>query len=198
MSKLARWAAVVALALTYAAFGDVFGEIGLILLVAALIVVWRGTPGFWRVVTGGLVGGAVAGLLVLGPGYRLAMRVVAMMDPTLAEEFSIGGTVFIVLGIGAIMGGAQAAIFQLVRRGLGLGSAIWSGVLLGTVLMVDLTFFAGELSDELFKLGAGAWVNIPLFGVFSVAYGIAAMATADKAESVMFSRHTREREEVTV
>jgi hypothetical protein len=196
VSNLARVAAVAALGLTYATIGDVFGEVGLILLAVALIFVWRGTPGFWRVVAGGLVGGALAGLLVLGPGYRVAMRIVAIMDPALAEEFSVGGTLFIVVGIGAIMGGVQATVFQLVRRTFGLGSAVWSGVLLGAVLMIDLSFFAGELSDELFELGAGAWVNIPLFGVFSIAYGIAATAAADRAESVMFSRKTAAREEV--
>jgi hypothetical protein len=196
LSKTSKTSAAAVLFLTFVAFGDGFGDLGLLLLVAALVVAWRSTPGFWRVVVGGVVGGAVAGLLILGPGFRMAMRVVALMDPTLAEEFSIAGTVFIVVGIGAIMGGAQAAVFQLARRAFGIESAVWSGALLGSTLMVDLTFFAGELSDELFELGAGAWVNIPLFGVIAIAFGIAAMAVADRAESVMFRRKARVREEV--
>lgn len=196
MSNLARAAAVAALVLTYVVFGDTFGNLGPLLLAAVLVVAWRGMVGFWRTVVGGLLGGTLAGFLILGPGYRLAMRVVAIMDPTLEVEFSFPGTLLIVIGIGTIMGGVQAAVFQLVRRAFGVESAVWSGVVLGSVLMVDLTFFAGELSDELFELGAGAWVNIPLFGVVSVAYGIAAMAVADRAEAVVFARKTGAREEV--
>lgn len=198
MSNLARAAAVAAVVLTYAVFGDAFGSLGLLLLAAALVVAWRSTAGFWRTVAGGLFGGTLAGLIILGPGYRLAMRVVAIMDPTLEEEFSLAGTLLIVVGIGTIMGGVQAAVFQLVRKAFGVESAIWSGVILGSILMVDLTFFAGELSDELFELGAGAWVNIPLFGVVSIAYGIAAMAVADRAEAVVSARKTGARETVRV
>jgi hypothetical protein len=63
-------------------------------------------------------------------------------------------------------------------------------------MMIALTFFAGELSQELFDLGISAWINIPLFSLVALGYGIAAMAVADKAEAAMFTRRDRDREKV--
>jgi hypothetical protein len=42
---------------------------------------WLLVPGFWRSFGLGAIAGAMAGLLVLGPGLRIAMRVVAILDP---------------------------------------------------------------------------------------------------------------------
>ena len=42
---------------------------------------WLLVPGFWRSSLYGAIGGVVAGLLILGPGLRIAMRVVAIVDP---------------------------------------------------------------------------------------------------------------------
>jgi hypothetical protein len=63
-------------------------------------------------------------------------------------------------------------------------------------MMVELTFFAGELSQEIFDLGLGAWVNIPLFGLIALGYGIAAMAVADRVESSLPTRRPTDRAKV--
>ena len=68
----------------------------------------------------GAVAGAVAGVLVLGIGLRLAMRVVAITDPTRTPEFSVGGTAFILVGIGVMLGAFAGAYLGGLRHLLGL------------------------------------------------------------------------------
>jgi hypothetical protein len=197
LSLKAKTAALAVLVASYMGTHDVIaGDLGLALLVVAVFASWRFVDGFWPIVGSGLVGGAVAGLLILGPGFRLAMRAAAIMDPAHPEEFTIGGTLFIVVGIGAILGGVRGATAHLARRAFGIRSAILAGALLATVEMATLALFSGDLSRELFEIGFGAWVNIPLFGLFALGYGIAAMAVADRAEAAIHHRTGRRREEV--
>ena len=169
---------------------------GIFVVLAALVTAMLYYRGFWRAAAGGLIGGAVAGLLILGPGFRLAMRAVALMDPVHPEEFTLEGTVFIVIGIGGVLGAIQGATAHLARRAFGIDSAVFAGLLLATYMMVELTFFAGELSQEIFDLGLGAWVNIPLFGLIALGYGIAAMAVADRVESSLPTRRPTDRAKV--
>lgn len=176
--------------------GVLGSAIALPLLVVAIAAAWRYTAGFWRIVVSGLVGGALAGLLILGPGFRLAMRAVALMDPTMDPEFTLEGTFFIVIFIGAILGGIQAISGNLLRRFLGIESAVVAGFLLALMVMFGLTFLSGEVSDELFQLGLSPWINIPLFGAIALAYGIAAMALADKFVTHMFPSRRDRREKV--
>lgn len=194
---MTRVAALAAIVLSYVSVMGAIPEFfTLPLVLVTLYLVWRELPGFWRVLAGGIVGGAVAGLLILGPGFRAAMRVVAIMDSTMATEFSWGGTMFIVVGIGVIMGGITTTAFQLARRVFSVESAVVAGSVMAGAEMVILTFFSGELSNELFELGLGAWVNIPLFGLVILGWGIAAMALADRFEKAMFPRPVIQREKV--
>lgn len=163
---------------------------GIVLVLVVLAVTMRYYTGFWKAVAGGLIGGAVAGLLILGPGFRLAMRAVALMDPFHPEEFTLEGTFFIIIFIGGIFGAIQAATAHLARRAFGIDSAVIAGLLLATFVMVQLTFFSGEVSQEIFDLGAGAWVNIPLFGLVTLGYGIAAMRIASRVEFSILRRRT--------
>ena len=197
MAWQAKLAVVAGVLLAGFAIGDVIPPPwGPIAILAVVLLVWRYYSGFWRAVVGGLVGGALAGLLILGPGFRLAMRAVALMDPIHPEEFTVEGTLFIVVGIGMVLGGIQGVMANLVRRAFSIDSAVVAGSLLGGLFMVDLTFFSGEISDELFALGISPWINIPLFSLFALGYGIAAMALADVAENVMFRRRRIELEKV--
>lgn len=197
VSWQAKTASAAVLIGSYASLGDILiGDLGLAIVLVAAIAAWRYVDGFWRIVVAGLVGGAVAGLLILGPGFRLAMRAVAIMDPVHPEEFSIGGTFFIVVGFGAIVGGLTGIGAHLARRAFGISSAVIAGSLLAALELGALTFFSGDVSRELFDLGVSPWINIPLFGLYILGYGIAAMAVADKAETTMFSRHGSDREKV--
>jgi hypothetical protein len=197
LNRKAKTAATAVLIGSYVGLYDVLiAELGLVLVLVAAVASWRYVTDFWRIVVGGFVGGAVSGLLILGPGFRLMMRAVAIMDPLHPEEFTLGGTLFVVVGIGAILGGVQGLTAHLARRSFGLRSAVLAGALLAALMMIALTFFAGELSQELFDLGISAWINIPLFSLVALGYGIAAMAVADKAEAAMFTRRDRDREKV--
>ena len=153
------------------------GPIALVVVAAAVGLAWRFIDRFWKTVAFGVAAGAVAGLLILGPGLRIAMRVVAIMDPVQTPEFSFGGTMFIVVGIGGIFGGIFGIIGNLIRKAAGIKSVIAGGLILGTLFMTTLLLDSG-LREEFFELGAGPWVNIPMFAVFTFAYGIAAMAGA--------------------
>ncbi len=200
MSSKAKLAGLALLVGSYMAMLDILSaDLGLILVLLAAVASWRYMSGsFWRSVVAGLAGGAVAGLLILGPGFRLAMRAVALMDPIHPQEFSIGGTAFIVIGIGMIMGGVQGVTAQVARRALAIDSAVVAGLILAGIELVSLVFFSGDLSQEFFDLGISPWVNIPLFGVFAVGYGIAAMAIADRVELKLMSRRSTEREKLPV
>jgi len=161
---------------------DVLGPvIGLPLLALTVGFAWRFTDRFWKTVAFGLVGGVIAGVLIMGPGFRLAMRVVAIMEPTKTLEFSVGGTLFIIVGIGGILGGILAMAGNLIRRATSIGSSIGAGVVLAALVMTML-LVDSELRAEFFELGGGPWINIPMFGLIALGYGISAMATAEYME----------------
>ena len=162
-------------------------SVGLPLLLVAVLLAWRFTEGFWKTVAFGLVGGVIAGALIMGPGFRLAMRVVAIMEPTRTPEFSVGGTLFIIIGIGAIFGGVFAMAANLIRRAIPITSSIAAGVVL-SVLVMTMLLIEADLRAEFTDLGAGPWVNIPMFAIFVFGYGIAAMAIADYMEKQAASR----------
>lgn len=157
--------------------------LGIPLALLAIAMAWRYTPGFWRLVWGGLVGGVVAGVLILGPGFRLAMRIVAILEPTQTPAFTVEGTAFIVVGVGALMGGLQALAVSLLRPSLKLRSTPAGGILLGVITLAILLLVPGDVRSELFELGAGPVMNIPMFGGICMAYGLAAMALADRVAS---------------
>lgn len=94
------WVAMVAGGFSYLIFM-------MLLVVAGLAagIAWRWIPGFWKTVASGAAGGALAGLVILAPGFRVAMRMVAIMDPSRSPEFSFSGTIFIMIMVGVVMGG---------------------------------------------------------------------------------------------
>lgn len=155
--------------------------IALPLLVATAALAWWLTDGFWRTVAFGLAGGVIAGLLIMGPGFRVAMRVVAIMDPIRTPEFSVEGTGFIIVGIGGMLGGVMGIVGNLIRKAGSIASVVVAGVALGALDMTILLIDSG-LREEFFELGGGPWVNIPMFAVFACGYGIVAMTIADRLE----------------
>ena len=130
---------------------------------------WLLIPGFWRSSLHGAIGGMIAGLLVLGPGLRIAMRVVAIFDPIRSPEFTVGGTMFIIVFIGVILGGIFGLFGNVARRGFGIpprAAGLFPALLV--MLMIGLD---SELRGEIVELGAGPWLNIPMFGAVAVGYG---------------------------
>ncbi|HEY4606334.1 MAG TPA: hypothetical protein VIH55_01695 [Acidimicrobiia bacterium] len=130
---------------------------------------WLLVPGFWRSLGHGVIGGVVAGLLVLGPGLRIAMRVVAILDPVRSPEFTFGGTMFIIIGVGVMMGGTFGVIGNFARQGFGIPSR--AAGLIPALLVALMIGLDGELRSEIVELGAGPWLNIPMFGAAAIGYG---------------------------
>jgi hypothetical protein len=143
--------------------------VALPLLLGGLGVGWRLLPGFWRTIFSGVASGIVAGVLVLGPGLRLAMRVVAILDPVRIPDFTWEGTFFIVVFAGGLSGVLFGALAALMRR----RASARTTVTVVVVILMGLLLLPGELRTEFMELGAGPLVNIPLFTV--VAMGFAAV-----------------------
>lgn len=196
MSKLEKSVTmIVGLALPAAlVVGAFIGErVALVVVALVALAGWRYVPGFWRTIGGGLLGGAIAGALILGPGFRLAMRVVAILDIR-RVEFTLGGTFFIIVGVGVILGGALGVLAALLRRGLGWSGPIMAGVM--TVGLVGLLLLDTGLRSEFVTLGAGPWLNIPMFTAVAFAYGLYANRLIDRLQAKTSRRATREAVEV--
>lgn len=149
---------------------------GELLLLIGIGLGWWLVPGFWRSVLFGAIGGIGSGILVLGVGLRVTMRVVAILDPVRTPEFTLEGTMFILIGIGAIFGGIVGILANLAKRGLRLSSMTTVAILPSAAAM-SLLFVDDEIRRELFELGLGAWVNIPMFGLVAILYGAAVGVT---------------------
>lgn len=144
---------------------------GLLMLVAgfvalvAIIAGARSLPRFWPRVGRGVLTGAVAGAMVMGPGLRLAMRVVAILEPSQTPEFTAGGTLFIVV-LGLILG----AIFGI---GVSLNADSGRRRPVGFVVAaggLGLLLITPDLRTELLELGFGWPLNVPMFGAVFYAY----------------------------
>ncbi len=148
----------------------VVGFVGMAILVAvgvnALIHVRR-VP---RLVLSGLVGGGVAGLVALGAGLRLAMRVVSLTGGR--REVSADGTMFLLIAgamLGAIIGLTLAGVLRLWRG---------RGWVIGTILMVffgSLLLVGSDTRSELQHEGFGIWLNLPMFLGAFLLYGVLAV-----------------------
>lgn len=171
------WVAMVAGGFSYLIFM-------MLLVVAGLAagIAWRWIPGFWKTVASGAAGGALAGLVILAPGFRVAMRMVAIMDPSRSPEFSFSGTIFIMIMVGVVMGGLLGTAGILINRTTNIRSLTAGGGLLG-LLTVGVLLGNSGLRGELINLGTGLWINLAMFGIVAIAYGIATMKVAARLGS---------------
>jgi hypothetical protein len=92
-----------------------------------------------------------------------------MVDPVRSPEFTIGGTMFIIVGIGAVMGGIFGVFGNVSRIGFNVPSR--AAGLVPALLVVMMIGLDSELRGEIVELGAGPWLNIPMFGAVAIAYG---------------------------
>jgi len=184
---------IVAVAVTIVASGLISIFLGgptWVVTLVAVAVGWRFVPGFWRTVGLGALGGAVAGAAVLGPGFRLAMRVVAILDPVRHTEFTVGGTLFILIGIGLIVGGSFGLMAALLRKAFTLSGPVMA---VGTtVVIMGLLLADTGLRGELVDLGAGPWLNIPMFGAVIFFYSLVTNRLIDRLAERKTSTPPRE------
>jgi hypothetical protein len=97
------------------------------------------------------------------------MRVVAIVDPVRSPEFTVGGTLFIIIGIGGVMGGIFGVIGNVARSG-SAAPPVAAGLVPALLVMVMIGLDS-ELRSEIVELGAGPWLNVPMFGAAALGYG---------------------------
>ena len=135
---------------------------------AGFVIGWRYVPGFWRTLFRAAIAGGLAGVLVLGPGYRLAMRVVAILDEATTPEFTLGGTMFLIVGIGVIFGAITTVFVTIVTKTFDAPKVV--AVTLLTAVVIGTLFLDSEIFRELTELGAGPILNVPMFLGVTVAW----------------------------
>lgn len=145
------------------------GEIGGLIALAALAFGAVRLPGFFGSLFRGGIAGGLAGVAVLGVGMRLAMRIVAITDPVRETEFTIEGTLFLVLIFGGMFGAitgvwARTSADALERPAL-------APVLAFTAVAV-LLIGDSEVRSEFVELGLGPLVNVPMFAAVVWAYAV--------------------------
>ena len=168
--QLAAIGAAVAIPLGFFVTGamGLGGPIALVGVLAAFLLLWRLIPRFWSTLGLGALAGLISGVLVMGPGFRLAMRVVAITDPVRTPEFTLDGTFFILLFVGGILGSLGGVSIAFLRHGTGIAKSGLS--LIVTVGIMVLLLASEGLRAEFLELGAGPWLNIPMFGLIVFLY----------------------------
>jgi hypothetical protein len=117
--------------------------------------------------------GSVVGGVVLGLWGRAAMRVVAVVDPTISPSFTVGGTVGIVI-VAAILSLPATLLFLGVRRFLGEAASRRAAVFgLALLAFPGLPFLIRF--GEVHELGL-LWLNLAMFGSMFGAWGAAVAA----------------------
>jgi hypothetical protein len=96
---------------------------------------------------------------------------------------------FIIIGIGVMMGGTFGVIGNLARVGFGVPSR--AAGLIPALLMALLIGLDAELRSEIVDLGAGPWLNIPMFGLVAGGYGASWVWVVTRLESRRIEKKAR-------
>jgi hypothetical protein len=117
------------------------------------------------------------------------MRVVAILDPVRSPEFTLDGTLFIFIGVGGMMGGVFGLVGNIARGGFGIPSG--AAGLVPALLVMLMIGLDGELRSEIVELGAGPWLNIPMFGVVAAGYGALWIRVVTRLERMRIEKKAR-------
>jgi hypothetical protein len=161
--------------------GEAFGPFAALLTIGlGVLLGWKLVPRFFLTLIAAGFAGALAGGVIIGIGFRVAMRIVALLEPSRIPEFSVGGTLFIVVMIGGIFGGVFGIVASFARKGIGVGRI--GGTLIAAGFVMAFLLIDSETRKELLHLGAGAWFNIPMFGSIALGYGYASQWIFDRVQ----------------
>jgi hypothetical protein len=128
----------------------------------------------WLVLVGAIAG-LLAGALVIGPGARLAMRLLAATSPdargmiTEAQEvvgdISVDGTLALMIFGGILAGLGGGIVYALLHRALPHG--VPGGLVFGLVLLVTVATRLDPLrsSNPDFDIVGLGWLAVTVFGV---------------------------------
>jgi hypothetical protein len=140
-----------------------------------------------------VVGGAIAGPLILGLGGRLAMRITAATSDdrvqgalTEAEEtvgeITLGGTIDLVLFVGLFGGLIGGLLYMGIRRWL-RGPAWRAGLVMGTLGLAVVGRAAALDPDSVdFALLSPRWLAVLLFVLLALFYGIVLVALIERLD----------------
>lgn len=140
-----------------------------------------------------VVGGFVAGPLVLGLGGRLAMRITAAtsddrVQGTLTEaeetvgEITLGGTVGLVIFVGLFGGFMGGLLYMLIRRWL-RGPAWRAGLVVGVLGLAVFGRLAALDPDSVdFELLSPRWLAVLLFVLLAPSFGIVLAALIERLD----------------
>lgn len=133
----------------------------------------------------------VAGVLVLGAGLRLMMRIAAATSPDAAQgrltdaeevvgEVTLGGTLFFVVGVGLIVGMGTMAAWLVLRPWLPRRSAV-AGVTLAAIGGGAFARPSGlvDAGNRDFAILSPAWLAVALTLAVLLAYGVTFAVLAD-------------------
>jgi len=140
-----------------------------------------------------IVGGVVAGPLVLGLGGRLAMRLTAAtsddrVQGTLTEaeetvgEITLGGTIGLVIFVGVFGGLMGGFLYMLIRRWL-RGPAWRAGGVVGVLGLAAFGRLAALDPESVdFELLSPRWLAVLLFVVLAPLFGIVLAALIERLD----------------
>lgn len=139
-----------------------------------------------------LTAGMVSGVLVLGLGLRLMMRVAAATSPESAQgrltdadevvgEVTLSGTMFLALGVGVLGGMVAAAAWSTLRRWLPERS-VAAGVVVAAIASGLLARPSGLVDphNRDFVILSPAWLALLMSAAVVVAFGVSFAVLADR------------------
>jgi hypothetical protein len=148
----------------------------------------------WLLSVGMLTGFAV-GVLVIGPGARLVMRLLAATSPQATGHhteagFTIGritllGTIVFIVAVGAAFGAVVGPIYVFASFALPRG--MLGGLLFGALLLVTVGSRIEPLraDNRDFTLVGPSWLAVAAFTTLSIATGATAAALAGRISATL-------------
>ena len=140
----------------------------------------------------GVLAGLAAGFLAGGVGSRLAMRISAIaagpaMQGTFTEnenrvgEITLGGTIFLVVFNGPIVGLFGGLVYIAVRSWLPRPTR-WRGPAFGALLLAVFGAVIIDADNIDFRLFGPPLLNVGMFAALFVLFGLVAAPLADRAD----------------
>jgi formate-dependent nitrite reductase membrane component NrfD len=113
------------------------------------------------------------------------MRVVAILDPARTPNFTWEGTLHIILFVGGVAGALFGVLTALLRRITTPRVAVTVVV----ITLMGLLVAPEEPRTEFIELGAGPWVNIPMFIAVVTSFGFVMLGLISRFERVKRMMH---------